>query len=139
MRRANGASWNNKRPDGETFSFQRCGNLIEAEANMPSNILGNDPSRPDLSNKAIHLRPEMSFIFFATPSSCHAERLARVSAANKLDCAPIPRPVERAHVLVDRHVRPMPAQDGAAVRFNLAKSDGSHSCGFESEGESANS
>jgi hypothetical protein len=79
VRRANGASWNNKRPDGEAFSFQRCGNLIEAEANMSSNILGNDPSRPDLSNKAIHLRPEMSFIFFATPSSCHAEGLARVS------------------------------------------------------------
>ena len=105
---------------------------------MSSNIFGNDPSRPDLSNKAIHLRPEMSFIFRATPASCHAEGLARVSPANKLDCAPVRAAVEGAHVLVDRHVRPVLSQDGAAIRFDLAKSDGSHSCGFEAERESTN-
>ena len=56
---------------------------------MASNILGNDPSRPDLSNKAIHLRPEMSFIFLATPSSCHAEGLAWVcpSRAKRMSSA----------------------------------------------------
>jgi hypothetical protein len=65
VRRPNGASWNNKRPDGEAVIFQLCGNGVETEANMSANILGNDPAGACFSNDSTHLGPEVTRVFFA--------------------------------------------------------------------------
>jgi hypothetical protein len=138
VRRVNGASWNNKRPDGEAFSFQRCGNLVETEFKMSSNILGNDPSRPDFSYKSMHLRPEMSFIFCAELFSGDAEGLAGVSAANKVNCSLVGASVELPDVAVDGDVGPMLVQDGLAEGIDFAEGESPHARLSEAETESPN-
>lgn len=60
VRRAGGASWNNKRPDGEAVIFQLCGNGVETKANMSANILANDPARARFSNDSTHARLEVA-------------------------------------------------------------------------------
>jgi hypothetical protein len=137
VRGVNGASWNNKRPDGEAFSFQRCGNLVETEFKMSSNILGNDPSRPDVSYKSMHLRPEMSFILCAELFSGDAEGLAGVSAANKVNCSLICASVEVPDVAVDGDVGPMLAQDGLAEGIDFAEGESPQARLSEAETESA--
>jgi hypothetical protein len=85
MRGIDGTSWNNKRPPGVVRGFQVRKHLIEAQADVPSNILGNDPSRPEISNNAVHLRPEMTVIFRASLVPGIAKRLARVSSTYKVN------------------------------------------------------
>jgi hypothetical protein len=82
-----GASWNNKRPRGVTFSFQVKKHLVEAHTDMPSNILENAPS--GLSGGGIqfaynshNLRPEVAVIVLALSLPGKTERLARVASAN---------------------------------------------------------
>ena len=41
-----------------------------------SNVLTNDPARPDVANNAQHFRPEVTVIRRAASLSCHAEWLA---------------------------------------------------------------
>ena len=82
---ADGASWNNKRPDGEAVIFQLCGNLVETEANVSANVLANDPAGATLSNDTAHFRPEVSRVRFPLLLPCRAEGLAGISSANKVN------------------------------------------------------
>ena len=85
MRRPDGASWNNKRRCGVAFRCQVIEYGVETEFNVSSNILANDPSRPDFSYEAIHLRPEVARVGFPELLSCGAEGLAGISAADNVD------------------------------------------------------
>jgi hypothetical protein len=66
MRGVNGASWNNKRPCGVTLSFQVRKHVVEAHADVASNVLSNDPSGPEFSHEPIKFRPEVAVIFLAS-------------------------------------------------------------------------
>jgi len=57
----------------------RKGNLVIQ--NGPS----DDPSRPDFSYEAMHLRPEMARVFCSALISGDAERLAGITAAYEVD------------------------------------------------------
>jgi len=85
MIRPDGTSWNNERPAGVACNFQVREYGVEAEFNMATNILGNDPSRPELSNESIHLWPEMSRVRCAALVAGDAEGLAGIAAADKVD------------------------------------------------------
>src|SRR5271163_2210330 len=85
--RADGASWNNKRPDGEAVIFQLCGNGVETEANMPANVLANDPAGACFSNDSVHFRPEVARIGFPLLFSCRTEWLAGITSANNINCS----------------------------------------------------
>src|SRR5690606_2353162 len=128
VRGADARSWNKERPAGVTFTFQVRKYIVEAQRDMPSNILSNDPSGPQLPNKSKHFRPEVTVIRLASSLPGCGERLARVSSANKVNCSiihhPIPLqslPCQFPHVLVYRHPRPVAGQHPAAVGFNLAE------------------
>src|SRR5258706_13491285 len=73
MRRPDGTSWNNRRCRGVTGVVQISQYGVEAESNVSSNVLANDPSRPEFSNESMPFRPEVAR---AALRSGDAERLA---------------------------------------------------------------
>jgi hypothetical protein len=85
MRRPDGTSWNNKRPAGVARIVQVCEYGVEAAFNMATNILANDPSRPEFSNEATHFRPEMSRVALSAATAGDAERLTGIPTADKVD------------------------------------------------------
>lgn len=78
-------SRNNKRPAGVAEGSQVRKHSVEAHADVPSNVLSNDPSRPALVHEPTHFRPEVAVIFRAAALPGEAKWLARVSAANNVD------------------------------------------------------
>ena len=85
VRGVDGASWNNNRPAGVTFAFQVRKHIVEAHADVPSNILANDPTGPDVFNNSEHLRPEVTVIFRAASEPGLTKGLTWKTAANKLN------------------------------------------------------
>lgn len=106
MRGTDGTSRNNKRPAGVAECFQVRKHIVEAHADVPSNVLSNDPSWPEFFDKAAILRPEVAVIFRAPSLPGCGERLAGVSAANNVNW-PNVCPLEIAHIAVDRRSRPV--------------------------------
>ena len=123
MRGTDGASWNNKRPAGVTLSFQVRKHVVEAHADVPSNVLSNDPSGPEFSHEPTKFWPEMAVIFRASASPGCGKGLARVSPHNDICWSDIFTP-QLAHVFVDRHVWPMLPQHPAREFLNFAEGDG---------------
>lgn len=101
---ANGTSRNNHRLDGISDGFKVFADPVDSELSVlrlklvtrseqiglafqrsdvnglyhredASNILTNDPARPDVANNAQHFRPEVAVIHRSASLSCHAERL----------------------------------------------------------------
>jgi hypothetical protein len=88
-----GASWNNKRPSGVAFTFQVNKHLVEAHADVPTNILKDAPrglscGGSQFSYKSHNLRPEVAVIFLAFSLPCKGKRLAglRIPAADNINC-----------------------------------------------------
>jgi len=132
-----GTSRNNERPDSVAVTFQLCGNGVETEANMSANILGQDPTGASFSNDSVHLRPEVSRVRFPKLLARCGEGLAGVSTANNVNCSGELAAVERADVVVDRYVGPVPGEDLSAVGVDLAERGGAHPGSFEPKAESA--
>jgi hypothetical protein len=137
MGSADGASWNNKRPDGEAVIFHLCGNGVETEANVSANILGNDPAGACFSNDSVHFRPEVARIGFPELLACGTEGLAGIASANNVNCSGVLLAVELADVVVDWDVWPVPLEHPSAVGLDFAEGDGSHPSPFEAETEAA--
>lgn len=80
MERVDGDSWNNKRLDVVTFSFQVSAHLFEYHAPPDSkeatHVLSDDPCRFCKPYNSKHLRPEMAVVFRSLPSSGLGKRLA---------------------------------------------------------------
>jgi hypothetical protein len=114
------ASRNNKRLPGVPDVFQVRKHLVEAHADVPSNIFTNEPIGPELMQKAMHLRPEVTVILFACSLPGKAEGLARVSAANNVNWFNIAS-FQGSHVLKDRHPGEILSQHLLRERLNLAK------------------
>jgi len=85
VRCTDGASWNNKRPAGVARVFQVRKHVIEAHADVPSNVFSNDPSGPEFVHEPHKFWPEVAVIFLASSLPGCGERLAWVSAANNVN------------------------------------------------------
>jgi len=85
VRGIDGASWNNKRPCGVSFAFQVRKHLVEAHADVSSNILKHTPSGPDGSHEPFNFWPEVTVIFRAFSLPGRAEWLAWISSANNVN------------------------------------------------------
>lgn len=106
---------------------------------MASNVLANDPSRPDFSYEAIHFRPEVARIVVAALFSGDAKRLAGIAAADKVnsvDMFMVKSPFcELFDVIVDRRSWPVLRKHLLAERFDFAESEGFHPGSFQAKGE----
>lgn len=115
MRRTDGASRNNKRLDGITFSLKTSADFLDGEVLLlavyviflkeravashvsllaglyhreeASNVLTNDPSGLYLAYSSEHLRPEVTVIIRSASLSCKAERLAWKAACEDVDAS----------------------------------------------------
>jgi hypothetical protein len=139
VRGANGASWNNKRPDGEAFIFQLCGNGVETEANMSANILCNDPAGADFSNDAVHFGPEVARVRLALLLAGNAEGLARVSSANNVNCSGVLGTVKLADVGMDGNIGPVSGEDSLAIGFDFTEGCGCKPGSLKTEAETSDS
>ena len=97
--------------------------VVEAHADVPSNILSNDPSGPEFSHEPTKFRPEMAVIFLAPALPGGGKWLARVASANNVNWSNI-LASQFSHVLKDRNARPMFRQHLAGERLDLAERHG---------------
>ncbi len=80
---------------------QSCGDFGETEAEMMGDILEEDEGRPDLTDDAGDMRPEMAWILGAEPSARHAEWLARIARSDDVHRAAPRAAVEGSNVVPD--------------------------------------
>src|SRR5690606_35230815 len=66
VRGIDGDSRNNKRFPGVAKSFQVRKHVVEAQRDVPSNVLANNPTRPELAYKPSKFRPEVAVISLAS-------------------------------------------------------------------------
>jgi hypothetical protein len=123
VRCPDGKSRNNKRPAGVAEGSQVRKHIVEAHADVPSNVLSKDPSGPEFVHDPTHFWPEMTVIFLAASLPGMAKWLARISAANNVNSSDILAP-QFLYVLVDRHARPMLCQHAPAEGIDLAERHG---------------
>jgi hypothetical protein len=115
-----GTSRNNGRPCGVAEGLQVRQNFVEAHRDMPSNIFTEHHAGSCVRNNSAHDRPEVTVILFASSEAGHTERLARVSAGNKVDCSIVFR-VESFHIVVDWHAREVLVKDTPRPWVNFAE------------------
>ena len=65
MRGADGTSRYNDRPAGVTDFFQVSQHAVDPQSDVPSNVLKEAPSGPEIGNERSNVRPEMAVIFRA--------------------------------------------------------------------------
>jgi hypothetical protein len=137
VRGINAASWNNKRPCGVTLSLQVRKHIVEAHADVPSNVFSNDPSGPEFSHDPTKFWPEVAVILLAFSLPGCGKGLAWVSSANNVNCADL-LPCEFSNIMVNRHLRPVFAQNLARGFFDFAEGDGLEAaCALQAKAESA--
>jgi hypothetical protein len=124
-----GRSWNNKWLHLVSDTFQVRKHLVEAHVDVASNVFCKQPMRPDFLDKAEHFRPEVTVIILALSLPGETERLARISAANNVNCSGDVAGMEFPHVLKNRHIRPVFAQYGAREFLDFTESDGFKAAG----------
>jgi hypothetical protein len=115
VRGVNGASRNNKRLRGVAESVQVRKHIVEAHADVPSNVLTNDPSGPECLDKTAHLWPEVTVIFRAKSLPGMTEGLAGIPSGDNINssnsiCIKALRS-QLSNVGIDRNVWPVPCQD----------------------------
>jgi len=140
VRGVDGASWNNKRPCGVALSLQVRKHVVEAHADVPSNVFSNDPSGPEFSHEPIKFRPEVAVIFLASALPGSRKWLAWVSAANNVNCSVNVFSCQFAHVRELRYIRPVFLEYLSRELFGFAEGYGFKSaCPLKAEAESTNS
>jgi hypothetical protein len=89
----------------------------------------------------MHFWPEMSFVFFASLTTCDAERLAGISTDddvwNNSICSELVSG-KLFNVTIDWRVWPMALKDASAVGFDFAERDCLKSGFFETNAKSSN-
>lgn len=119
----NGTSRNNGRSRGVADGIQVSKHLVESHADVTSNIFSKHPTGSCGFNNPAHFWPEVASIFFAASFPGSTERLARVSACNKVDCSIVFR-VECFYILADRDVWEVLGEDLPRPRVYLAEGGG---------------
>src|SRR5690606_31273612 len=104
-------------------SFQVSQHFVEPHADVPSNVLTNEHTRPEFPYKPSSLRPEMAVISRASALPGNTEWLAGVPSCddvNRSNCIAGQLP----HVAVDLHVRPVLREHPLAIVVELATTHG---------------
>jgi hypothetical protein len=119
------------------LSLQVRKHIVEAHADVPSNVLSNDPRGPEFSHEPTKFRPEMAVILLASSLPGCGERLAWVSPANNVNCSNV-RPFQFSNIFIARNIGPMFGKNLAGEFFNLAKSHRLKAAGaFKSKAEAS--
>ena len=129
VRRADGASWYNKRPDLVIFFFQIGAHLLEHHSVLNTkksrNVFSNDPSWPELGDDASHFGPQKSLVLGAGSNTSDRERLAGKAAGEQIgnwpDAIVGAGCLEGSDVADDGGAWPMPVDDGLAIRIDFAE------------------
>jgi hypothetical protein len=119
----NGTSRNNGRSRGVADGIQVSKHLVESHADVPSNIFSKHPAGSCGFNNPAHFWPEVAVIIRALSLPGSTERLARVSAGNKVDCSIVFR-VKSFYVVVDWHVWEIFSEDIPRPWVYLAECNG---------------
>ncbi len=130
------ASRNNKRPPGVAAGIQVRKHIVEAHADVPSNVLSNDPRGPEFVHEPTHFRPEVAVIFLAAALPGETERLAWVAAANNVDWSDM-LALQLSHVTMDGNARPMLGKHALTKRIYLAEGHRLHASALEPQAEAA--
>nr|WP_240613075.1 hypothetical protein [Chitinophaga parva] len=92
VRGTDASSWNKKGQQLVTLCLQVSIHLPEYQAFLPiknpGNVLGHDPTGPDLLNNSKHCRPEVAVICCASALPGCTKRLAGEPACDDVDAAP---------------------------------------------------
>ena len=113
--------------------------LIQSARAKGADVFDDDPRRPAFFDEPAVLAPEAGSLPAKSGAlACGADVLAGEASANNVNWPDIPS-VEVAHVIEDGNARPVLAEDGSAVRLDLAEGDGSHPGSLKAEGEAADS
>ena len=75
---------------------------VEAEAEMPADVLEEDPPRPALDDDAPDVRPEVARVAGAEPAAGGGERLARIARSEDVHASTPASAVEGGKVVPDR-------------------------------------
>lgn len=121
-------SRNNERPAGVAEMFQVSNAIVECHADDSSNILSNDPRRPELLHNAKHFWPEETVVLCAFSLPGDGERLAGEPAGDEGRAFDAGRPesvtCNGSHVVEPRHVRPVFREDALAIWISFDLGDG---------------
>jgi hypothetical protein len=120
-----GTSWNNKRPRGVAECLQVRKHFVEAQTDVPSNILSKHPSGPEFFDKTAHFRPEVTVIFRASTLPGCTEWLAGVSSANKVNWSNI-FATQLPHVFKLGNIRPVFLKYSTAKRVDFTLGNNGH-------------
>jgi hypothetical protein len=131
-----GTSRNNERLRGVASSLQVRKHLVEAHADVTSNILKQAPSGPECADNRKHVRPEVTVILRAASLPGEGKRLAWVSAANKVNCGELCA-VESLDVSPARDAGPVFCENAVAIVINLHLPGARHTSAFKSKREAA--
>jgi hypothetical protein len=115
-----GTSWNNERLPGVADPLQVRKHSVEAHRDMPSNILAQQHAGSEPFNKSANLRPEVTVIVLACSLPGQTERLARVSAGNKVNSSIVVW-FESSHIVVYRSAREVFGEDASRPWVYLAE------------------
>jgi hypothetical protein len=120
VRGIDGTSRYNKRPDFVADTLQVRYTLVEAHIDEASNILANDPTRPELVNDTEHFRPEVTVIFRAPALPGNGERLTGEPPTDKVNWFEVVFP-DFFDIPIPFYIRPMFGENLVAeiVDFNL--------------------
>lgn len=117
-------SRNIERLDAVADALQVSADEFECHAGEVSNVLTADPSGPAFEDDAQHLRPEVSVVIRAAPLAGGAEGLTGEAPGEEVNVSPEVACIETPDVPVNRHVRPVPAQDAPAEIIPLHELSG---------------
>lgn len=128
VRGRDGASRKYKRPRLVALACQVSQHVVERQVDEAKHVLTNDPAGPQLGNNAAHFRPEVTVILCASLLPGGGKGLAGEAARDQVNGADVEFKEggagEGANVVIDRSVRPVFVEDGAAERVAVAEGDG---------------
>lgn len=136
VRSPDGASWYKQRPDGVAFALQVSAHAVEPQADVPSNVLKQRPSWPEVSDGCKQVRPEVAVIIRASSLPGGGEGLAGVAAGNEVDLVQLVEG-ERPHVAPARDMRPVPGEDGEAALIYFHLPGAGHARALQPQGYAA--
>jgi hypothetical protein len=116
---ADGTSRYNERLRGVAHPLQVRKHCVEAQRDVPSNVLKQAPSGPFGGNKGSKERPEVAVIVRASPLPGATERLARVASANKVGARKLVGEGGVLDVAPPGDAGPVPVEDSVAVVIYL--------------------
>lgn len=110
--------------DVVTELLKVANDLIEAQGEMPADVLEHAQGGADDRDSVGDDGPQVALILRPEPLACRRERLARVASADDVDLADPFAPVDGCHVADVRDVRVAVREDLARAGVDVGHGDG---------------